>query len=579
MNMLQRIVRPVVQVYLDLKMIWKMAIGFGLVLLAVLAIAWVSQQNLHKISKALDTVIDQELEPMAYIHDIRSYISELEVATRDALLQHDAVALRYIHNEFLRNTVTRTVDYSFERLSGQATGPEQRKRIAEIQGYWRDYAQLYHNLTTDFDRFQDAVLMQEITKKRFFLIGGIDRMIETDYRQRAVLAKAEARVTYEKQQFATLVVIIGTIVLTIAISLLTAFCIIRPLHSIAAGARKIAGGDLEVTVPEARNDEFGEVGHCFNAMASELRSLVEEIKQAAEKVNENSRLLLHGTHDASTVTQQLVETLSQVAVGAEQQQLRVASIHEVVRMVSDFSDFINRTVHTIDDLSENTIAKALHGEAVAGSVVEQMHRIEQFMSVSDEMMAQLQTLSQEIAKTAATVRDVADQTNLLALNATIEAARAGEHGRGFGVVAESIGQLALQTKTASNEVQKLVSRIQNVFGKLSGMIETENQVILDGERAVSGLGVVFDAIIAAARQVNQELGTVTHYTVRLTEEHSQVLKAVEQITRIATEHQAGTESASSAVVEHHSCTQEMIAASQILAHWGDNLRQAVAKFT
>ncbi|TCL70103.1 methyl-accepting chemotaxis protein [Hydrogenispora ethanolica] len=574
----QKIFAPIVRFYLDLKIIWKMVIGFGLVLAAVFVIATVSQLNIDKMQRMVDQVIDGELEPMAYIHDIRSYIAELEVSTRDALLKEDAVALRYVHNQFLPHTVLQTVNYSFERLIGQATSDPQREQLKQLQASWQQYYELYLKLTADLPARQNAELNDTITKVRFFLVGGIDRMVETDYRQRAVLAKAAAKETFEKQQFATLAIVLSTVLLAIAISLLTTLCTVAPLNRLAAGARKIAEGDLTVTVQDRRGDELGELAGCFNLMTAELRELIEAIKRAADKVNENSKQLIDGTYGASEVTQQLVEALTQVAEGADQQQQRVASIHGIVQVVSDFSDRMNRIVHNVAELSENTVARALHGEEVADAVVDRMRRIEQFMAVSDEMMQQLQVLSQEIAKMAASVRDIAEQTNLLSLNAAIEAARAGEHGRGFGVVAEAIGQLAMQTKTASTEVGKLVHRIQAAFTELSGMIETENRVIQEGEQDVASLGEVFDAISDAARQVNQELGQVTQHTAKLAVEHGEVLKAVEQITTIATEHKAGTESASTAAFEHYSYTQAMISAGEVLGHWGDNLRQAVSKF-
>lgn len=76
------------------------------------------------------------------------------------------------------------------------------------------------------------------------------------------------------------------------------------------------------------------------------------------------------------------------------------------------------------------------------------------------ILATLEAAASEISHIVGTIDDVARQTNLLALNATIEAARAGEAGRGFGVVAQEVKSLSIETKHAVGDIRGKVLRLE-----------------------------------------------------------------------------------------------------------------------
>ncbi|MCL6591531.1 MAG: hypothetical protein K6U80_16465 [Firmicutes bacterium] len=66
------ILHKISRFYLDWRVIWKLAGGFGLILIILLLIVEISQMSLQLFNRKLITVIDEELEPMVYLNDIRS---------------------------------------------------------------------------------------------------------------------------------------------------------------------------------------------------------------------------------------------------------------------------------------------------------------------------------------------------------------------------------------------------------------------------------------------------------------------------------------------------------------------------
>lgn len=596
--------KQIYQCYLDIKIVWKLVIGFGLVLLAALFIVWVNQSHINTMNRNFSSIIDDELMPLAYLADIRSYIGELEVTTKDAFLNHDQAALGYIKNQYLPNTVQPTVEYAFKQLLDNPSQANRSKKsnhwlfgiskytnksdqrmaddtfqvLKDLHHYWLDYLDSFKSLLANPAFADDSEFMKKEKSLRYYLVGGIDRLVETQYRQRALVAKTEAAEALKNQQIFTGILLAFAVVMAVILCALTAWLIVTPLARMAGAARKIAKGDLNVILENNRHDEIGDVAECFNIMIHELVLLVEKIKVAADNVHENSQKLLDGTNNANAATEQLVETLSQVADGATTQQQRVRSIHESIQTVANFSQVVHEVTNRVEQLSSDSVQKAIQGEEVANQAAAKIRSAQQFMAVSNEMMSNLQNLSNEVGGIVSAVKEIGEQINLLSLNAAIEAARAGEYGRGFSVVAKSIGQLADKTKQATDQVQSLVDRIQETFVTLSAMIETENVAMLEGEQAVTDLHLLFESIITSAKRVNQELVEVSKSTMKLTEEQGELLKAAGQITDIASQHKTGTEQVSNAAEEHYSFTQEIISASQMLAHWGDTLLLAVNKF-
>lgn len=101
---------------------------------------------------------------------------------------------------------------------------------------------------------------------------------------------------------------------------------------------------------------------------------------------------------------------------------------------------------------------------------------EQKMEESYSNIMKLDEHSKRIAGIITTINEISEETELLSLNASIEAARAGEAGRGFMVVAESIGKLAADSQTATQNIEDI---IKELCGEIISTVENIQEIRKD----------------------------------------------------------------------------------------------------
>ncbi len=96
----------------------------------------------------------------------------------------------------------------------------------------------------------------------------------------AIFSKDEIFQELDALHRRTLLLATAGISLLLAVSLLVAGSIARPLRRMAAVTRRVAGGDLDVDLPDVRrSDEVGELARAFTQMASELKTYIKELTE------------------------------------------------------------------------------------------------------------------------------------------------------------------------------------------------------------------------------------------------------------------------------------------------------------
>lgn len=243
----------------------------------------------------------------------------------------------------------------------------------------------------------------------------------------------------------------------------------------SAAARKKAEQELEqaVTLKSAAENFDQSSGDVLDDLAAAGEALSSAARSLGEMASESYAY----TQNVTTSAQSTGNSVQSVAAAIEEMSI---SVREVSRQVTDASALTERTSTDTEQAVENV-----------STLLEKSKKIHEVIDL---------------------INGIAGQINLLALNATIESARAGEAGKGFAVVAQQVKELADQTGSATDEITKVITEVNQEIGIVVKSIEQIGSSIKSVNQNSSAIAAAVEEQSAAITEISENVGVVSSRT-------------------------------------------------------------------
>ncbi|BBD68550.1 methyl-accepting chemotaxis sensory transducer with phytochrome sensor [Nostoc commune NIES-4072] len=291
--------------------------------------------------------------------------------------------------------------------------------------------------------------------------------------------------------------------------------LLQLLNEVEGAAR----GDLTVRA-DVTAGEIGTVADFFNSIVESLRDIVTQVQAAATHVNSaigsNEGAIRHLAEEALTQAAEINRTLNAV----DQMTLSMQGVAESAEKAAFVANHAAYTATKSGHAMDLTVQNILSLRKTVGETAKKVKRLGES--------------SQQISRVVSLINQIAIQTNLLAINAGIEAARAGEEGQGFAVVAEEVGELAVRSAAATQEIEQIVENIQRETSEVVLAMEIGTTQVVEGTRIVEEAKQSLSEILDVSREIDslvQSISTATASQVETSQSVSQLMKDIAAVSQ------------------------------------------------
>lgn len=348
--------------------------------------------------------------------------------------------------------------------------------------------------------------------------------------------------------------------------------LMKTLHRISQQAQKlldsmeeVAQGNLDISIaPSSNSDRISGTFQKLLAKVSEsiyAQQNLEKLEMAVQRLsnevsgtkNNNFNLIINAENEQtapiakafSHLLEQLRETTAQIRISStqaqnssidtqrnlqnliQQDENRIHAMNQSVIILKKMPQLVQKISEELSQSAfsaNQSIEKARNGANISQANLNAVSQLRKQIHESIQRTQKLNESSQEIAKIAKTVEDLAHRTNMVALNASIQAAELNEQGRGFAIVSEEVENLAERANHTNKHISNLNKSIQTEINNVETALETTISEVANLSRFAIETGKSIEELERYVGQFLTLQENIISYTRHHTEETEQAFQ-------------------------------------------------------
>lgn len=342
--------------------------------------------------------------------------------------------------------------------------------------------------------------------------------------------------------------------------------------------RKVADGDLTVSLSSKRKDEFMLLCNGINRTVNHVKGLIVSVNEVSTNVNEAANYVSETSNTFMETSGDIQRAVSEIEIGVGKLDSGSADCLTQMDELSGKISNVSMNAEEIENLTNATGRTIATGIETVQGLTESANSTNEITHNVIIAIEELEEKSKSINTIIGAINDIAEQTNLLSLNASIEAARAGEAGRGFSVVAEEIRKLADQCLTFAGQISQIVNEIVIKTGDVVGIAKQAQEVVSSQVDAVEETTASFKMIDEQVEGLLKALQTISTNVFDMNTSRSETLEAIESISAVSAETAACSNEVYSTAGTQLDAIKELDGAAQNLRSRADELVGVLGTF-